>query len=114
MYYKDGTIYEGEWSGGERNGQGMIRLNSENRYEGTWKDDQKNGHGKFYYQDSGQVFEGVWKNNIPRYGVMRDFGRDNASDPTPYPIPKIELKDIDTVMESARHHLEGSGDHDLS
>lgn len=26
MYYRDGTIYEGEWYDDQRNGQGMLRL----------------------------------------------------------------------------------------
>ena len=30
MYYKDGTIYEGEWYDDKRNGQGMLRLSKNN------------------------------------------------------------------------------------
>ena len=62
---------------------------NENRYEGSWKDGKKNGAGKFYYLDSGQVFEGVWKDDVPKCGTMKDFGRDNAPDPTQYPIPDV-------------------------
>ena len=62
---------------------------NENRYEGSWKDDKKNGPGKFYYLDSGQVFEGVWVMDTPKCGTMRDFGRDNAPEPTQYPIPPV-------------------------
>ena len=26
MYYRDKSVYEGEWYGDKRNGQGMLRL----------------------------------------------------------------------------------------
>ena len=26
MYYSDGSVYEGEWFNGMKNGQGMLRL----------------------------------------------------------------------------------------
>ncbi|PVD31236.1 hypothetical protein C0Q70_06648 [Pomacea canaliculata] len=98
MYYKDGTIYEGEWYDDECSGQGMMRLANENRYEGSWKNGKRNGPGKFYYLDTGQLFEGVWVDNTPKCGSMRDFGRDHAPDPTPYPIPAIELKNPNNVL----------------
>ncbi|XP_055886684.1 MORN repeat-containing protein 3-like isoform X2 [Biomphalaria glabrata] len=98
MYYEDGTIYEGEWYDDKRSGQGMLRLTNENRYEGSWKDDKKNGVGKFYYLDTGQVFEGVWKDDVPKCGVMKDFGRENAPEPTQYPIPEIKLADPEAVI----------------
>ncbi|KAK7089712.1 MORN repeat-containing protein 3-like [Littorina saxatilis] len=101
MYFKDGTIYEGEWFDDQRNGQGMLRQVNENRHEGSWKDGMKNGPGKFYYLDSGQVFEGVWVNNTPKCGTMRDFGRENAPAPTQYPIPSIELLNGEGVIAEA-------------
>ncbi|BFY99184.1 hypothetical protein BsWGS_02224 [Bradybaena similaris] len=105
MYYSDGTIYEGEWYDDQRSGQGMLRLTNENRYEGSWKEDKKNGSGKFYYLDSGQVFEGVWRHDVPKCGTMRDFGRDNAPDPTPYPIPEVKLADPDIVIQQAEENF---------
>lgn len=62
---------------------------NENRYEGSWKDGKKNGPGKFYYLNSGQVFEGVWVDNVPKCGTMQDYGRDGAPGPTQYPIPEV-------------------------
>ena len=61
----------------------------ENRYEGSWKVDKKNGPGKFFYLDKGQVYEGVWVDDIPKCGTVVDFGRDGAPDPTTYPIPEV-------------------------
>lgn len=101
MYDKDGTIFEGEWFDDMRNGQGMLRLTNENRYEGSWKDGKKNGPGKFYYLDSGQVYEGVWVADTPKCGTMRDFGRDNAPDATMYPIPSVELSNAENVIAEA-------------
>ena len=119
MYYADGSIYEGEWYDDKRNGQGMFRLRkqfstsdlvfawicqqnwtfsclnlaSENRYEGQWKDDKKNGFGKFYHLDTGQMFEGVWVDNVAKCGNMTDFSREIAPHPTEFPIPQVCLEE---------------------
>jgi len=101
MYYSDGSIYEGEWLGDKTDGKGMMRLANDNRYEGEWKEGMKNGRGKFYYLDSGQVFEGVWKNDIPKTGEMLDFDRESAPQQTPFPIQELKLKDSDSVLLTA-------------
>ncbi|PIK48108.1 putative MORN repeat-containing protein 3 [Apostichopus japonicus] len=101
MYFADGSIYEGEWYNDERNGQGMLRLATDNRYEGSWKDDQKNGPGKFFYLDKGQMYEGVWVDNIAKCGNITDFGRDGAPEPTQYPIPEIKLADSEAALREA-------------
>jgi len=105
MYYKDGTIYEGEWYDDQRNGQGMLRLPTENRYEGSWKNDMKNGPGKFYYLDKGQVMEGVWLNDVPKCGEMKDFGREKAPDSTQYELPAIELANPQEVLCDAEEQF---------
>ena len=62
---------------------------SENRYEGSWKNGMKNGPGKFYYLDKGQLYEGVWVDDTPKCGEMKDFGRETAPDATEYAIPQV-------------------------
>lgn len=62
---------------------------NENRYEGLWKDDKKHGEGKFFYLNKGQLYTGVWVEDIAKCGTMEDFGRDGAPEPTVYPIPKV-------------------------
>jgi len=62
---------------------------NENRYEGSWRDDKKNGPGKFYYLTHGQLYEGVWVDDVAKCGTMKDFDRNNAPEPTQYPIPKV-------------------------
>jgi len=103
MYYADDSIYEGEWYNDQRSGQGMLRLADENRYEGSWKTDKKNGPGKFFYLDKGQVYEGVWVEDIPKCGTVVDFGREGAPDPTQYPIPELTLYDPSGVLQDAEN-----------
>lgn len=67
----------------------IIFTANENRYEGSWRNDQKNGPGKFFYLTTGQVYEGVWKEDIAKCGTMKDFGRDGAPAPSVYPIPSV-------------------------
>lgn len=106
MYYADGSIYEGEWYGDKREGHGMLRRANDSRYEGEWKDDVKNGRGKYYYLDNGQIFEGVWVNDIPKCGEMKDFDRNSAPEPTPFAIPELKLCDPGSVLQVAEEeHL---------
>jgi len=101
MYYTDGSIYEGEWYADKTEGHGMLRLANDNRYEGEWKDGKKSGRGKYYYLDNGQLFEGVWVDNIPKCGEMRDFDRKSAPEPTPFPVPKLEMVNPEEVLGEA-------------
>jgi len=105
MTYPDCTIYEGEWYDNKRSGQGILRLACGNRYEGSWLRGLKNGPGKFFYVDKGQVYEGVWQDDIARCGQMKDWDRETAPDPTPYPIPPNDLEDPDKVLEEAAENF---------
>lgn len=49
----------------------------------------KNGPGRFFHLDHGQLFEGFWVDNIAKCGTMIDFGRDEAPEPTQFPIPQV-------------------------
>ena len=64
---------------------------NENRYEGLWKDGKKHGEGKFFFLDKGQLYKGVWVNNIAKCGTMEDCGREDAQQQTLYPIPKASI-----------------------
>lgn len=66
----------------------LIAANG-NQYEGGWKDGKKHGPGKYFYLDKGQQLEGIWVADIPKCGVLVDFGRDNAPAPTQYPLPEV-------------------------
>ena len=67
----------------------FLTIANDNRYEGQWLFDKKNGPGSFYYLDKGQLYEGVWKDDIPKCGQMIDYGRDVASNPTQYPLSEV-------------------------
>ncbi|XP_069820112.1 MORN repeat-containing protein 3 [Dendropsophus ebraccatus] len=102
MYFANGDIYEGEWREDKYCGQGMLRLANENRFEGSWKGGKKHGPGKFFYLDKGQMYEGIWVEDIPKCGTMVDFGRAEAPSPTKYPIPEVKVADPEGVLEAAR------------
>ena len=64
-------------------------LENGNRYEGYWQRGMKNGSGRFFHLDHGQLFEGFWVDDVAKCGTMIDFGRDEAPEPTQFPIPKV-------------------------
>ncbi|XP_032953620.1 MORN repeat-containing protein 3 isoform X2 [Rhinolophus ferrumequinum] len=101
MYYSNGNIYEGQWRNDKPDGEGMLRLKNGNRYEGYWQRGLKNGSGRFFHLDHGQLFEGFWVDDVAKCGTMIDFGRDEAPEPTQFPIPEIKLLDPDSVLEEA-------------
>lgn len=105
MYYQDGSIYEGEWHQDKKEGKGMIRYANDNRYEGEWKNGLKHGRGKYVYIDNGQIYEGVWCNDIAKCGEMKDFDRNCAPQPTPFQIPDLKLKYPDQVLEDAEQEF---------
>ncbi|XP_054469054.1 MORN repeat-containing protein 3 [Anoplopoma fimbria] len=102
MYYDGGDIYEGEWMKDKAHGQGIIRFANGNWYEGAWRDGKKNGIGKFYYSDKGQIYEGFWVAGVAKCGTLSDFGRNEAPTPTKYPIPQIQLVDMQLVLSEAK------------
>ncbi|XP_024422912.1 MORN repeat-containing protein 3 isoform X1 [Desmodus rotundus] len=101
MYYSDGDIYEGQWWNDKPDGEGMLRQKNGNRYEGHWQRGLKNGSGRFFHLNHGQLFEGFWVDDVAKCGTMIDFGRDEAPEPTQFPIPKVEILDPDGVLEEA-------------
>ncbi|KAG9354698.1 hypothetical protein JZ751_001411 [Albula glossodonta] len=105
MYYENGDIYEGEWKQDNHDGQGILWLANGNRYEGSWKDGKKHGPGKFFFPNKGQLHDGVWVEDVAKYGTLTDSGRSEASDPTTYPIPKVYLEDVHSVLMEAQSCL---------
>ncbi|XP_069789392.1 MORN repeat-containing protein 3 isoform X2 [Narcine bancroftii] len=114
MYYVDCSTYEGEWSNDLPNGQGMLRLANENRYEGVWKNGKKHGSGKFFFFEKGQLYDGVWIDDVPKCGKLIDFGRENAIHPTLYPMPQIKLRNPAAVLKEARSKFLDNNEEDTS
>ena len=57
--YKNGGVYEGQWLGGFRHGQGKMTWSDSASYEGNWEYGKPKGFGRFTHID-GEVFEGEW------------------------------------------------------
>ncbi|XP_034566206.1 MORN repeat-containing protein 3 [Notolabrus celidotus] len=102
MYYENGEIYEGEWMKDKNHGHGIIQFVNGNWHEGTWKDGKKNGTGKLYYCDRGQLYDGFWVDGVAKCGTLSDFGRNEAPTPTKYPIPQVQLADMQLVIREAQ------------
>ena len=71
----------------------LILLANGNRYEGSWGRDVKNGEGKFLFLDRGQVYTGMWVDDVAKCGVLEDVdrSRDTASNPPIYPISEVYI-----------------------
>ena len=55
--FKTGSIYDGEWKGGFRDGFGSQTWPDGAKYLGEWKDNKAYGQGKFIHVD-GDTYEG--------------------------------------------------------
>ena len=70
----NGARYEGEYRDGKRHGRGTYVFENGDRYEGEYRDGVPDGLGAFYFADSGETYNGLW-----RQGCFRDGGRRVAS-----------------------------------
>lgn len=79
---KKGTIYDkeyniifqGEYEGGKRNGNGELKFVNGDKYNGMFKDDNREGKGIYYWKD-GSRWEGTFKDNVMN-GVGMYYGND--------------------------------------
>ncbi|CAD8080374.1 unnamed protein product [Paramecium primaurelia] len=60
---KNGSIYEGQFSRGMANGKGRIIYADGDYYIGEWSDDQHHGYGEYYHSD-GAMYKGDWFENL--------------------------------------------------
>ena len=58
--WKDGKVYEGQWSHNLMHGFGILIFPDGNRYEGEFVKDRREGRGKYFWKD-GRVYDGEWK-----------------------------------------------------
>ena len=72
-HYADGSIYNGEWANGKRNGIGKLTwMSGKGTYYGQWKDDLKSGYGEAVFPNGGS-YRGEWKDGqIHGYGIKTD------------------------------------------
>jgi hypothetical protein len=60
----DGSLYDGEWSGGKQNGEGTKSWPGGIVYSGGWRDDKRCGHG-IITSPEGFSYDGEWENDRP-------------------------------------------------
>ncbi|XP_059844180.1 MORN repeat-containing protein 3 isoform X2 [Hypanus sabinus] len=101
-FYSDDDIYEGHWYYDKRDGWGRMYYADCSTYEGEWSNDLPHGQGMLRL---GQLYDGVWVDDIPKCGKMIDFGREDAINPTRYPIPQIKLRNPAAILKEARSHF---------
>ncbi|KAG8250707.1 MORN repeat-containing protein 3, partial [Homalodisca vitripennis] len=106
MWYADGSFYDGFWVDDMKDGLGLYVASNGNRYEGYWRADRKHGYGEYYHLDSGQMQYGLWNQGIAVCTNMRDIMfRQASQQPTPYPIPEVELLDPELVYETEYNRI---------
>lgn len=57
QYERSGNVYEGQWLGGFRHGDGKIVFSDGAKYEGHWYLGRVHGDGKFV-AEKGEIYEG--------------------------------------------------------
>ena len=62
MIWKNGEVYEGEWSNNLKEGKGIETHLDGSKYEGNFKNSKFEGKGVLYYTN-GDRYEGDFKNN---------------------------------------------------
>lgn len=63
MHYEDGSVYEGLWKMGQRQGKGRLIQPNGDCYSGEWRDDKAWGRGK-HTNLEGYSHEGQWKDDF--------------------------------------------------
>jgi hypothetical protein len=80
MIYQNGTIYEGQWYEGKRNGYGVLTKRNGDHFEGHWVNDKKEGQGSFFYSEKNKLFVGEWADDQPKTGVYTEVEDDEEQD----------------------------------
>ncbi|KAL1490983.1 hypothetical protein ABEB36_011648 [Hypothenemus hampei] len=90
QWYPVGAFFDGIFINDLKNGMGVMIQANGNRYEGEWANDLKHGRGQFFHLDSGQMQDGIWKENLCIFSQIRDIAfRQCCIAPTPYSIPNV-------------------------
>ena len=56
--FEDGSVYDGEWIGENKDGYGIQTWPSGAKYEGEWKNNKIHGKGKQTHANS-DIYEGI-------------------------------------------------------
>ena len=63
VVYANGTTYEGEFSGAEISGEGVMTFPNKGKYEGNFVDGKRDGSGVFTWSD-GSSYDGKWNDDL--------------------------------------------------
>lgn len=63
MTYANGDKYEGNWVNGLQTGEGVFTYSNGGKYTGSWLDGKKSGKGLFEYPD-GSIYDGNWEEDL--------------------------------------------------
>jgi hypothetical protein len=80
--YASGNVYEGDWKGGRREGEGryLMAVAGGDVYEGRWFRDKFHGEGKITQAATGKVAHGVWEHGEARDELWFGEEKKQASD----------------------------------
>ena len=59
---QNGEVYTGDWSEGEKNGQGQYEFATGDLYEGYWLNGKRHGKGVYRWKN-GETYNGDWRND---------------------------------------------------
>ena len=78
----NGYFFEGGWSNGQKNGQGLVVYPNGDCFEGNWCNDLREGEGKYWInkykchnpsttkESVGRLIIGIWKHDVMTSGVI--------------------------------------------
>lgn len=62
--YADGTRYEGEKLLGKKHGRGRYYFKEGYIYDGEWSDGTMSGYGQLWHDDKRKIYEGEWEKGV--------------------------------------------------
>lgn len=100
LKFQSGTVYIGEFSGGEFEGTGILISANGDRYFGKWENDMRNGYGKLVIANESERYEGEFKDN-----KFEGYGTFHFSDEAIYSGMWVS-----STMHGPGRYQSGSGD----
>ncbi|XP_065093337.1 MORN repeat-containing protein 3-like [Ochlerotatus camptorhynchus] len=88
MWFDSGDFYIGEWIEDRYDGLGVFLEIGGNRYHGQFRGGLNHGEGLYLHMRTGQIQRGFWNEGVFKMGVIEDWNRNQAIEPTAYPIPE--------------------------
>lgn len=89
MWFDNGDFYIGEWVEDRFDGLGVFLEIGGNRYHGQFRGGLKYGEGVYLHARTGQIQRGFWNEGVFKMGEIEDWNRNQAIEPTAYPIPEV-------------------------